>query len=235
MVENIVLSACKKVSCVRLLPILIAAIVFSASTLHFHGNDVLSDAGLEGLLFTREELGPNVAYYRVQSRNSAKDFKLLDYPIGEFGAKVDVGFFERMGFKRSVALEADLREYKLACAIFLFSNSSAAKSAYDEIVSFLSWRRTYDSFPYVWVPRWDDVEDIANHFITALYNNHPEAVYGLGEEAAHFHDQYNNFHYTIFRWNSMLLMVGVTGCEEKMLEYARRMEFKLIELWAKNF
>ncbi|MGB9727573.1 MAG: hypothetical protein ACPLZF_04100 [Nitrososphaeria archaeon] len=67
---------------------------------------------------------------------------------------------------------------RVASIALLFKNSSGAKTAYNEIISFLSYRRTYDSFSYVWVHKWDNVEDIINHFIIALYNNHPYKVSG---------------------------------------------------------
>ncbi len=229
------MGCCLYAICKRFLPILIVTMVFSVTVLSFNGSADFSEVRIEELLFTPEDFGLNVLYYRFQARSYAKEFKLIDYPISEFGVKVDARFFEGLGFKRSVAQEADLGEYKFVSIIFLFRNSSGAKAAYEELISFLSWRRTYDSFPYLWVPKWDNVEDIANHFITALYNNHPKILCGLGEEASHFYDPLNNFHYTIFRFNRLLFMVGVIASEEKMLEYARKIEHKLIELWLKTY
>jgi len=184
---------------------------------------------VEELILQQEDFGKEILYQRFQTRMCGKDFKLMDYPIGEFGARIDVNFFERTGFICSAAIEADLGDHKVASIALLFKNCSGAKAAYNEIISFLSYRRTYDSYPYLWVPRWDNVEDIINHFIIALYNNHPTKLNHFGEEGAYFYDPLNDFHYIIFRSGRLVLMVGSTASKEKAFEYAGILEHKLIK------
>ena len=72
------------------------------------------------LILREEDFGKEILYQRFQTRMYGKDFKLMDYPIGEFGARVDVIFFERTGFMCSAAIEADLGDHKAASIVLPF-------------------------------------------------------------------------------------------------------------------
>ncbi|MBC7091288.1 MAG: hypothetical protein H5T50_05195 [Nitrososphaeria archaeon] len=216
---------------ITLILIIVFMIFFSLSR-----TDILPDnIRVDELILCEKDLEGEILYKRFQSRENGKDFKLIDYPIGEFGSKIDANFFEETGFIRSAGMEADLGKYRVASIALLFKNSSGAKVAYNEIISFISYRRTYDSFPYVWVPKWDNVEDIINHFIIALYNNHPTPLQGFGEESAYFYDPLNDFHYIIFRSNRLIIMVGATGSREKTFEFAKKIMFKIVNWELKSF
>lgn len=82
----------------------------------------------------------------------------------------------------------------------------------------------------------DRVEDV--HFYHRTVSKVEGRLCGLNGEvagASHFYYPLNNFHYTIFRFDRLLFMVGFTASESKMLEYVRRMVHKLIELWLKTY
>jgi hypothetical protein len=73
----------------RLAPIILFLVILS----FIPKIEIPVNINVEELILQEEDFGKEILYQRFQTRMCGKDFKLMDYPVGEFGARVDVNFF----------------------------------------------------------------------------------------------------------------------------------------------
>lgn len=165
---------------------------------------------------------------RIQVRDEPNQFKLIDYPIGEMGHSFDVEFLRETGFIRSNGIEISTENSNI-CSVILEFEGQGAQESYYQVLAFLSIRERHDCFPYVWVPKWNDVTDMLNHFIFAIQHTYPTELSDIGSEASWLYDPFNNFYYVVFYDGNFLAMVGETGSLDNAIKYAKIIENRVKE------
>lgn len=172
------------------------------------------------------ELKKKPTSFRIQTRERPDEFKLIYYPAGEFG-QFDAEFLRERGFTRSHGIEISTENSKICSVIMEFENCSGARESYEQILAFLCMRERHDCFPYWWVPRWNEVDDMLNHFIVVISTMVATEIPELGDQASWLYDWLNDFFYVVFFSGNFLVMVGETGSLDSAIEYARILEGKI--------
>lgn len=165
----------------------------------------------------------------TQTRDEPDQFKLIEYPIGEASHNFNVEFLGEASFLRSHGIEIRTEEKKI-CSVVLQFGDTGAREGYHEILGFLSVRERHHCYPYVWVPKWMDVTDMLNHFISAMQHLYPTELPDIGSEASWFHDDLNDFYYVVFYEDSYLVLVGETGSLENAIDYSKIIEGRIPSL-----
>jgi len=173
------------------------------------------------------ELKKKPTSFRIQTREHPDEFKLIYYPTGEFGHRFDAEFLREKGFRRSHGIEISTETSKICSVIMEFENCSGVRESYEQMLNFLTKRFRYDCYPYTWVPRWNEVYDVLNHFIVAVQPMSATEVLDLGERATWLYDWLNDFFYIVSFSRNFLFMVGETGSLDSAIEYARVLEGKI--------
>ncbi len=163
----------------------------------------------------------------IQIRDHPDQFQLIDYPIGEWGHQFNAEFLRERGFRRSHGIEIRTESSSVCSVLLEFENQKGAQESYSQMLAFVCKRSRYDCFPYLWVPRWNDVDDMLNHFIVAMRHMSATEIPNMGDGASWLYDPLNDFYYVVFFKGKLLVMVGETGSLENAIQYAGTLESRM--------
>jgi len=198
--------------------------------LNFLSTSVLSGAReLQDINLNLDDIKTEPTTFRIQTRDNPDQFKLIDYPIGEKGHHFDAEFLREIGFRRSHGIEIRTENSNICSLILEFEDSNGSYESYYQMLSFLCVRERHHCFPYVWVPKWNDVADMLNHFITVMQHMCQTELPDIGHEASWLYDPLNDFYYVVFYEGNLLVMVGETGSLDSAIRYARIVESRIQE------
>lgn len=152
---------------------------------------------------------------------------MIDYPVGEMGHRFDAGFMKEKGFVRSYGVEARMKNSNICSLVLEFAESRGAYECCQQMLAFICQRSRYDCFPYLWVPRWNDVDDMLNHFIVAMRHMSATEIPNMGDGASWLYDPLNDFYYVVFFKGKLLVMVGETGSLDNAIKYAAILESRM--------
>lgn len=176
---------------------------------------------------TLDDLGSKPGSIRTQTRQDSSEFKLIDYPVNEKGDRFDAELMKAKGFVRSHGVEARMENSYICSLVLEFASRRGAYECYQQFLAFVCMRSKYEVFPYVWVPNWNDVDDMLNHFVVAMKNMVATEVPNVGDMASWLYDPLNDFYYVVFCKANLLVMVGKTGSLSGAMMYARIVESKI--------
>jgi len=207
----------------------IAAVILSLASLlgHVSMNMLISAESLLRVNLTVDDLESKPLAFRIQTRENSSEFKLVNYPVNEMGHRFDAEFVKEKGFVRSHGVEARMEDSNICSIVLEFGDRKGAYECYQQMLAFVCIRSKYECFPYVWVPVWNDVEDMLSHFAVAMRNIVATEVPNVGDKASWLYDPLNDFYYVVFYKANLLVMVGKTGSLSGAMKYAQIVESKI--------
>lgn len=182
---------------------------------------------LQDLNLNVSDLKEKSRILRIQIRDHPDQFQLIDYPIGEWGHQFNAEFLRERGFRRSHGIEIRTESSNICSVLLEFENQKGAQESYRQMLAFVCIRSRYDCFPYLWVPRWNDVDDMLNHFIVAMRHMSATEIPNMGDGASWLYDPLNDFYYVVFFRGKLLVMVGETGSLDNAIKYAAILESRI--------